>query len=145
MYDRDDVTTYLPGVFDPSLMANPPRKPAKSSVDPKRWRQVEPLKGGRLTRACKPEQRKGTIDPRTANSGWVEILDMDRAFKRAGLTHREKQAMYLVYGMRMPQRDAGQELGVGQPVISRRIENATIKILAFLNGGGDYDIEEETP
>lgn len=56
------------------------------------------------------------------------LLDFDRAVVKAGLTDRQAEALRLVYGEGMTQKDAGLAMGIRQNSVSELISNAISSI-----------------
>jgi RNA polymerase sigma factor (sigma-70 family) len=52
------------------------------------------------------------------------LIDLATAIERAGLTDRQRQAIDLVYGEDLTQRDAGERLGIAQNTLSEALERA---------------------
>src|SRR5690554_5925808 len=56
------------------------------------------------------------------------LIDFDRAIKLAKLTQRQAEALSLVYGADLTQKDAGERMGIAQKNVSELIERATEEI-----------------
>lgn len=56
------------------------------------------------------------------------LLDLASAVERARLTDRQAQALRLVYGEGLTQRDAGQALGISQQALAAHIDRAITAI-----------------
>jgi RNA polymerase sigma factor (sigma-70 family) len=68
--------------------------------------------------ALKSRQYAGDYD------ATVILLDLYDAIERAGLTDRQRQAIDLVYGEDLTQKDAGERLGIAQNTLSEALERA---------------------
>lgn len=58
----------------------------------------------------------------------VTLLDFAEAVERAKLTDRQAEALRLVYGEGMTQKDAGKALGIKQDAVSHLVRRATASI-----------------
>lgn len=138
MYEADDIKLFLPCVWNDGYWSNPPRKKEKSSIDSERYRLLEQVTGTRLARACDPKTRSATIDPKRANTVWADLIDVKRAWLETDLTLKERQALFLAYGLpprhRFTQEEIGFNQGVSHQTISERLSDAIDKMLIFLNG-----------
>ncbi len=56
------------------------------------------------------------------------LIDLHTAIERAGLTDRQRQALWLVYGGQLTQEEAGKQLGIRREAIRRHVSVATTKI-----------------
>lgn len=56
------------------------------------------------------------------------IIDLHSAMNTAGLTERQTEAIALVYGMDLTQKDAAAIMGVSREAVTQFIEGATEKI-----------------
>lgn len=56
------------------------------------------------------------------------IIDLHSAMNTAGLTERQTEAIALVYGMDLTQKDAAAIMGVTQQAVDQAIEGAADKI-----------------
>jgi hypothetical protein len=145
MYERDDIELYLPCVWDEGYWTNPPRKKPKSSIDPTRYRQIEPMSKTRVANAIEPEKRTGTINPKFSNTTWAELIDVKSAWLETGLTLKERRALFLAYGLSPSHRFTHEEVafnqGCSRQAITARLGTAINKMLAHLNGE-EYETEE---
>lgn len=138
--------------------AAPPMPKPKSSVDPAQYRDVDwPTAGqlddmdersqkkwkSRIEAAIDPGKRKSFSNPKHANSIWAELIDVQRGWDEAGLTDKERAALFLRYGMYWKEDEIAVNQGVTQPTISERISNALAKILTFLNGVEQIAVEND--
>jgi len=83
------------------------------------------------------------------------IIDLHSAMNTAGLTERQTEAIALVYGMDLTQKDAAAIMGVSREAVTQFIDGATEKIariyhawdygeiVAELAADEDVDDEEE--
>lgn len=62
----------------------------------------------------------------------TKYLDLYSALDNAGLTDRQRQAIYLVYFEGLTQDDAANVMGIGQDVVSRHIASGTRKLRGYL-------------
>jgi predicted DNA-binding protein (UPF0251 family) len=65
------------------------------------------------------------------------LIDLQTAIDRAGLTKRQREAIYCVYEMDLTQKDAGERMGIGQDVVSGHVSAACEKI-ATIYADWDY-------
>jgi len=74
------------------------------------------------------------------------LIDLQTAITAAKLTDRQSEALRLVYTQDLTQEDAARQAGVGQEVISRRIDTAATKIAQVYDNwclrGEGYTFEE---
>ncbi len=77
------------------------------------------------------------------------IIDLHSAMNTAGLTERQTEAIALVYGMDLTQKDAAAIMGVSREAVTQFIEGAADKI-ARIYHAWDYgeivaelDVEDE--
>jgi DNA-directed RNA polymerase specialized sigma24 family protein len=58
----------------------------------------------------------------------VVLADLAEAVRLAGLTDRQRQAIELVYGEDLTQKEAGRRMGISQPAVTYHIDDAVEKI-----------------
>jgi|SRR5690554_860585 len=56
------------------------------------------------------------------------LIDFERAVKMARLTHRQAEALSLVYGADLTQKDAGERMGIGQNTVSELVADGSAAI-----------------
>lgn len=68
------------------------------------------------------------------------LIDFGVAYKNAGLTKKQKQAIYLVYEKDLTQYDASKIMECSQQAVQQHIKAGVKKIVNKYNrGGGDID------
>lgn len=67
------------------------------------------------------------------------LLDLASAVEKAELTDRQAQALRLVYGEGMTQKDAGLAMGLKQDAVSHLLRRATASIQAHYEKGRNND------
>lgn len=117
-YRRADIERLIPGIWD-------------------EWRVLEK----RLDTAPDPEMPKGTSDPRRSTDAWAALADIQRAWKLAGLTLRQRQAVLLVHALDYTHEEAARSLGVSRPAVSQHAEAGVGRLMFFLNG--EEELTEE--
>lgn len=58
------------------------------------------------------------------------LIDLHSAIESSGMTARQTEAIALVYGMDVTQKDAAEVMGVSQPAIAQLTEEAAERITA---------------
>lgn len=82
-----------------------------------------------------PEMPKGPApDPSHAGDHMAHCADIDRAFRLANLTLRQKQILLLRYGMNWEQKDVAEHFGNTKQSVSESEAAAIKNISTFLNG-----------
>ena len=56
------------------------------------------------------------------------LIDFERALGMAQLTKRQAQALSLVYDVGLTQKQAAEQMGVGQDVVSEHLRKATAEL-----------------
>jgi DNA-directed RNA polymerase specialized sigma subunit len=56
------------------------------------------------------------------------LLDLNNAIEHAGLTNRQREALYYVYIEDLTQKDAGERMGVTQQAVKIYADNAVDKL-----------------
>lgn len=78
---------------------------------------------------------KGHIDPRRSNDRWAHCADIQRAWKLAPLTQRQRQVLYLRFAWGDLLQDIAHTLGItSEGTVSEHLDNGLAVIEAFLNG-----------
>lgn len=67
------------------------------------------------------------------------LLDLTTAVANAKLTDRQREAIRLVYGANMTQKDAGLALGIKQDAVSHLLRRATASIQEYYEKGRNDD------
>lgn|SRR5690606_27010078 len=66
----------------------------------------------------------------------VILMDLERAREMAGLTERQKEALYYVYDLDMRQKDAAEVMGIDRAGMAKYIAAALKKIVRVYERGG---------
>lgn len=119
-YDRRTVERTLPAVWDDAYLTQ----------------------GFRDDSAPDADMPKGSVDHSKGGGTVVAIADVRRAYRRAGLTTEQKQALLLRYGMDEPVVEASGLLGIQKRAFQYRCERGVGVLVAWLNGGEIEDEEE---
>ena len=117
-YDRRTVERTLPAVWDDAYLTQ----------------------GFRDDTAPDPDMPKGSVDHSKGGGTVVAIADVRRAYRQAGLTVKQRQALLLRYGMDEPAEEAGVLLGIHKRKVNERCERGVGVLVAWLNGG---EVEDE--
>ncbi|WP_240390611.1 sigma factor-like helix-turn-helix DNA-binding protein [Bacillus sp. Y1] len=68
------------------------------------------------------------------------LIDLATAIERAGLTDRQRQAIDLVYGQDLTQRDAGERMGLDKDGVSHLVSRAldsVAEVYFYWSGHGE--------
>lgn len=73
------------------------------------------------------------------------LIDLQTAVGRAGLTKRQREALYWVYEQDLTQKDAAAEMGIAQKNVSEALDRALERIAAVYEGWdyGEIILEAE--
>lgn len=85
---------------------------------------------------------KGPGNKARSNSHWAYIADIKTGWEKTPLTHLERRALLMAYGLGWTQTNIANYEGVAQKTISVRLSGATKKIAARLNGAAFVDEED---
>lgn len=113
-YEREQVERLIPGVWD-------------------EWRVLDLPDDARPD----PDMPKApTVDPRRSTDKVAELADIQRAWKKSGLTDRQGQVLLLRFGLDFTNREAGVKLGLDESTVRHHSFNGITILLDFLNGTG---------
>lgn len=113
-YSRQEIESTMPAVWD-TMMA------------------LEDYK--EQSRDAELQGIKGFIDPRRSNDRWAHCADIQRAWKMAPLTLRQRQVLYLRFAWGDLLEDIAHTLGLADhSTVSRHLDSGLATIEAFLNG-----------
>lgn len=90
-----------------------------------------------------PDMPRTKANPAHGNNLAAGIADIRTGWARADLTLDERRALFLAHGVGWTQRQAAFNQGVSQKTISLRVQNGISKIVAHLNGGEWFEMEEQ--
>lgn len=112
-YSRQQIESTMPAVWDTTMV----------------------LEGFQeQSRDAELQSIKGYVDPRRSNDRWAHCADIQRAWKLAPLTLRQRQVLYLRFAWGDLQMDIAHTLDVDQSTVSRALDAGLATIEAFLNG-----------
>lgn len=111
-YTEEQVRILLPAVWDESYAYGIPAQPTDPDKD-------MPSAAGNKARS---------------NSHWAYIADIKAGWAKTDLTHKERRALLMQFGLGWPQPMIAGHEGVSKQTINVRIDNAIKKIKARLNG-----------
>lgn len=112
-YDRDTVEQLLPAIW---------RETYAYGLDPA---ETTPP----------ADMPRGSVNKATSNNLPAYIADIKTAWQRARLTHKERCALLLVYGLGWEQKDAAFNQGINKQGMSARVRRAITKVVDQLNEG----------
>lgn len=119
-YNREAVEILLPAVWDESMCYGLPK----------------------LDTAPDPDMPKGSSNKATANNLPAMIADIKTGWEKTPLSLGERRAILLTYGMGWTQDEIAAHEKVSRRAIGYRLETAVGKIVARLNGGLWYELEQ---
>lgn len=112
MYNADKVERLVPGIWDSQAVLT-----------------------ARAPEAPDPDMPKGQIDPRRASDGMAETADIQRAWKMAPLSRRQRQCVLLRYGLGYTPKEIEPTLGISQRDASEHSIAGIDRLTRFLNYG----------
>lgn len=110
-YDRELVQRLLPAVWDAMYCYG---------------MQAENAPDADMPRVASSKATGGTLA--------AHLADIRAGWRKAPLTKRERQCLFLTYGLDCTQRNSAQMLDVDQRTVGRNAESGVGKIVAHLNG-----------
>lgn len=116
-YTRDSVESLLPAVWDDLYAYGLPNKDTVPD----------------------PDMPKAQVDASRGNDLSAYIADIRSGWKKTPLTHKERCAVLLAFGLGWTPKDIAYNQEVSRQAIETRIETAVGKIAARLNGGYRYE------
>lgn len=118
-YSRESVEVLLPAVWDEDYSFGLPKKDT----------------------APDPDMPRGSTNPKTANNLPAYIADIKTGWAKAALTHKERRALLMRFGLAWTQDEIAAHEGVSQQTVSERLFVAVGKIVSRLNAGYWYELE----
>jgi DNA-directed RNA polymerase specialized sigma24 family protein len=119
VYTRELVEQLLPAVWDPQFaygMNNPT--------------------------APDPDMPRATVDPAHTGTLYAHLADIHTGWKNTPLTHRERRALIMRYGLDWKQKTIASHEHINGSTLSERLTRAIGRIVDNLNG--DAEDEPET-
>lgn len=107
------------------------------------WDEEARATGIRSPLAPNPEMPKAKGNPAHMGTHHAMAADLDRAWRRAPLSTRQRRAVLMGYGFGMEQKEIAWREGVTQQAVSLRIRGALYAICNWLNGTDDNPYSEE--
>jgi RNA polymerase sigma factor (sigma-70 family) len=99
------------------------------------------LTGNPIQPQGEQQEGKSNRDPAEGGTFLAMYLDVERAWKTANLSPREREIVEMVYADGYTQHEAAKEIGIAQPNISKTIKRAFDKMIDKI--GGQYPPNEE--
>lgn len=90
--------------------------------------------GVRAENAPDHDMPRAAVNKATGNAAGAHFADIHRAWAQAGLSPRQRQTLFLVYGLDFTQVDAAKALQVSQQSVSEWKGSGVDRLVAFLNG-----------
>lgn len=81
-----------------------------------------------------PDMPKGYVNPAHSNTLSAYLVDIESGWRRAPLTHKERRAVLLRFGVDMEQNEIARHESNSKSTISTRLFTAVGKIAANMNG-----------
>lgn len=92
-----------------------------------------------------PEMPKGpSADPSHSGDHMVHCADIDRAWRLAPLTLKQKQVLLLRYGMNWTQQEVAEHFDTSHQAVSAHEARGIKNIKTFLNGTEEREDYEKT-
>lgn len=112
IYEKDKIQELIPAIWDEERVLN--KRPDEAPDD---------------------DMPKAAKDPRRLDDKWAEMADIQRAWKLADLTLRERQAVLLYHGLGCTFEEVAMYGGMGRSTAVRNLDSGMAKLTSLLNEG----------
>lgn len=89
-----------------------------------------------------PDMPKAKANPKTANTLYAHLADIQVAWKRTPLVIEQRRAVFMHYGLDLNYAEIGREEGVTRSTAMRRTEVGVGRLVDHLNGDAYEDVND---